>query len=254
MNIVAFFDYQGRHISENLPITYDEVENVLECLGVDYEGTNWRESFSYLEGLHVSFDFVSHIESEVHRRVRDFATQGRGFIEMNLLAQAIDNDLEGNDDYYDIVSTYMDVTGKGCDPFELINIIMQKDDINVYYGDHDGDTIEERYAKDAFGDQFDYDYWNYVDFYAVGCDHAYNVTFGNDFWIYDDDPGSVDETCYSFEDLCAEYNWPLDDEEEAEIRARTQRSTATASANKYHVPTPPTFTSQEVMDFILEGV
>ena len=127
MNIVAFFDYQGRHISENLPLTYDEVKNVLEYLGVDYEGTNWRESLSYLEGLYISFDFVSHIESEVHRRVRDFATQGRGFIEMNLLAQAIDNDLEGNDDYYDIVSTYMDVTGEGCDPFGLINIIMQKD-------------------------------------------------------------------------------------------------------------------------------
>lgn len=254
MDIIAFFDYQGRHISENLPLTYDEVENVLEYLGVDYKGTNWRESFCYLEGLNVSFDFVSHTESELHCRVRDFTVQGWNFIIMNLLAQAIDSNLRDNSDDYDIISAYLDATGGGCDPEELINIIMQKDDINIYYGDHDGDTIEERFGKYDFGDRVDYDFWEYVDFHSIGCDHAYNVTFGDDFWIYDDDLGSVDETCYSFEDICSEYNWPLDDDEAAEIHARTQRSTATASANKYRVPTPLTFTSQEVMDFILEGV
>lgn len=253
MKVEANFNYEGRCISVELPIDQGEVENILTLLGVPYADTAWRRHLRCLDGLDISYEVTGQTNWEALRTARN-RVDDADFILINLMMHAIDENLNDDEDACEKVSLYMEATEEGYDIQSLINIILQKDEIYAYCGNYGGNTIEEKYAKDCYGEQFDYDYWDYVDFRSLGIDYSDEVCFGIDYYIHSSDPGDVYCSHYSFEDICDNYNWSLDDGEAEEIDFLTQRITATASANKYRVPTPLTFTSQEVMDFILEGV
>lgn len=253
MKVEANFNYEGRCISVELPIAQGEVENILTLLGVPYADTAWRRHLRCLDGLDISYEVTGQTNWEALRSAR-IRIDDADFVLINLMMHAIDEHLNDDEDACEKVSLYMEATGEGYEIQSLINIILQKDEIYVCCGNYDGDTIEEKYAKDYFGEQFDYDYWDYVNFHSLGVDYGDEICFGIDYYIDSYNPGDVDCSHYSFEEVCNNYNWSLGDDEAAEIQAQTQRSAATASANKYRAPTPLTFTSQEVMDFILEGV
>lgn len=223
MRIRATFRYRGIGVEiVDLPMDQAAVKALFDNYGINYNEIEWRRSFAALQDeLSISYEVLDRIAGDyyVYRQVEEAINDGEDFVIINLLAHVFE-DMYGYD--YDRISTYMEATDEGKGLSALINICLQRDDIYSYSSEYGYDTLEEAFAKLYYGEYFDSDYWDYVDFQAIGENYSDYICFGEDCWVDVNDPGDVSEDYYSFEDVCEKFDWYLTREDE--IRAIEARA------------------------------
>lgn len=206
MQIEAIFENEitGKSKRTFLPITQDYVKEIFDLIGVIYRGISWKKSLENINcnvTYSVSCDYIGSFNIKNLIDCEDFVI-------VNLIAKAFE---ELNDDDIEIVGAYLTATGDVESGEEFINILLQKEDVNLYSYEYDGDMYE------AFGktmashsDSMPNDgLWDYVDWETYGRDveDGYILTEYGYLDIYD--PGDIDVNYFDFDDICNECGWDL---------------------------------------------
>jgi len=191
----------------NLPVTWKIIERAYRDIGIPIEQyPNWRKDTSDIPcEMLTDCDMVY---ATIDCSFDDIICNEKNLIMINLIAIAFDN-LDRHEE--EAVNLYQGAEGNICNALELINACLDVE--NIYYYSYECDNGSNLYCLGyTLGyNQCPEEFQDYVDWDEYGSDMSNDYTYGDCGYVYSYEPGDPNLNYYSFEEICKELSWPIEE-------------------------------------------